>query len=98
MLTQNKTSVRAEVLAGVTTFLSMAYIIVVQPAVAFRENARHGYRPGFWRSDNGNLHLVRAGNGDLGPLRALPNRAGWLTYLLAIVLVLYFVFVRSRIG
>lgn len=33
MLTQNKTSVRTEVLAGVTTFLTMAYIIVVQPAV-----------------------------------------------------------------
>jgi adenine/guanine/hypoxanthine permease len=32
-LTENKTSVRTEVLAGVTTFLTMAYIIVVQPAV-----------------------------------------------------------------
>jgi len=29
-LTENKTSVRTEVLAGVTTFLTMAYIIVVQ--------------------------------------------------------------------
>src|SRR5919198_4134311 len=32
-LTENKTSVRTEILAGVTTFLTMAYIIVVQPAV-----------------------------------------------------------------
>jgi AGZA family xanthine/uracil permease-like MFS transporter len=32
-LTENKTSARTEVLAGVTTFLTMAYIIVVQPAV-----------------------------------------------------------------
>jgi adenine/guanine/hypoxanthine permease len=32
-LTENNTSVRTEVLAGVTTFLTMAYIIVVQPAV-----------------------------------------------------------------
>jgi len=32
-LTENQTSVRTETLAGVTTFLTMAYIIVVQPAV-----------------------------------------------------------------
>lgn len=32
-LTENKTSVRIETLAGITTFLTMAYIIVVQPAV-----------------------------------------------------------------
>jgi len=32
-LTENQTSVRTEILAGVTTFLTMAYIIVVQPAV-----------------------------------------------------------------
>jgi len=32
-LFENQTSVRTEVLAGVTTFLTMAYIIVVQPAV-----------------------------------------------------------------
>src|SRR5256714_1066757 len=32
-LSQNRTSVRTEVLAGLTTFLTMAYIIVVQPAV-----------------------------------------------------------------
>src|SRR5262245_49791274 len=32
-LTENKTGVRTEILAGVTTFLTMAYIIVVQPSV-----------------------------------------------------------------
>lgn len=32
-LSENKTTVRIEILAGVTTFLTMAYIIVVQPAV-----------------------------------------------------------------
>jgi hypothetical protein len=26
------------------------------------------------------------------------REAGWLTYLLAVVLVLYFIFVRSRMG
>src|SRR5438132_14395693 len=32
-LSENETSARTEVLAGLTTFLTMAYIIVVQPAV-----------------------------------------------------------------
>src|SRR5262245_54974922 len=32
-LSENQTTVRTEVLAGVTTFLTMAYIIFVQPAV-----------------------------------------------------------------
>ena len=32
-LSENQTTVRTEVLAGLTTFLTMAYIIVVQPAV-----------------------------------------------------------------
>ena len=32
-LTENQTTARTELLAGVTTFLTMAYIIVVQPAV-----------------------------------------------------------------
>ncbi|PYJ72067.1 MAG: hypothetical protein DME75_06150 [Verrucomicrobia bacterium] len=31
-LSENETSTRTEVLAGVTTFLTMAYIIFVQPA------------------------------------------------------------------
>ena len=32
-LSENKTNVRTELLAGLTTFLTMAYIIVVQPMV-----------------------------------------------------------------
>src|ERR1039457_3185958 len=32
-LSENKTIARTEIFAGVTTFLTMAYIIVVQPAV-----------------------------------------------------------------
>ena len=32
-LSENQTTVRTEILAGITTFLTMAYIIVVQPAV-----------------------------------------------------------------
>ncbi len=32
-LTENRTNIRAELLAGLTTFLTMAYIIFVQPAV-----------------------------------------------------------------
>src|SRR5687767_7610206 len=32
-LRENGTTVRTEVLAGITTFLTMAYIIVVQPAM-----------------------------------------------------------------
>lgn len=32
-LSENRTTVRTEMLAGITTFLTMAYIIVVQPAV-----------------------------------------------------------------
>ena len=32
-LTENHTTVRTEILAGITTFLTMAYIIVLQPAI-----------------------------------------------------------------
>src|SRR5216117_2122726 len=32
-LTANKTTIRTEMVAGLTTFLTMAYIIFVQPAV-----------------------------------------------------------------
>lgn len=33
LLSENQTNVRTEILAGVTTFLTMAYIIFLQPAV-----------------------------------------------------------------
>ena len=32
-LTENKTSVRTEISAGLTTFMAMAYIIVVNPGI-----------------------------------------------------------------
>lgn len=32
-LTQKQTSIRIEIVAGVTTFLTMAYIIFVNPAI-----------------------------------------------------------------
>jgi AGZA family xanthine/uracil permease-like MFS transporter len=32
-LSENKTSVRTEIVAGITTFLTMAYIIFVNPAI-----------------------------------------------------------------
>ena len=73
-LTENGTSVRVEVLAGVTTFLTMAYIIVVQPAVL--SGKMFGMDTGLDFGDNGNLHLSGAGNGYHGALRALPDRAG----------------------
>src|SRR5438045_6939232 len=43
-LSENKTSPRVELLAGVTTFLTMAYIIFVQPAVL--SGAMFGKRTG----------------------------------------------------
>jgi xanthine/uracil/vitamin C permease (AzgA family) len=36
-LSENETNVRTEILAGVTSFLTMAYIIFVQPAVLSRK-------------------------------------------------------------
>jgi len=32
-LSENQTTVRTELLAGVTTFLTMAYIVLVNPAI-----------------------------------------------------------------
>jgi len=40
-LSINKTNVRQEMLAGLTTFLTMAYIIFVQPAVLSQDFAGH---------------------------------------------------------
>lgn len=41
-LTENRTNVRTEVLAGVTTFMTMAYIIVVNPIVLAGDPAHPG--------------------------------------------------------
>jgi hypothetical protein len=50
-LSENQTTARIEMLAGITTFLTMAYIIVVQPgtdgvarALSHRASARHGHK------------------------------------------------------
>ena len=36
-LSENKTNVRTEILAGVTTFLAMAYILFVNPSILRRD-------------------------------------------------------------
>src|ERR1700749_19574 len=41
-LRQQGTSVRTEVLAGVTTYLTMAYIVVVNPAILAEGGMDHG--------------------------------------------------------
>ena len=60
-LSENKTTVRTEVLAGVTTFLTMAYIIFVQPSVLSGKmfgtetgiSANHGTcAHNYWRNDD----------------------------------------------
>src|SRR4029077_7167485 len=75
-LSANQTTVGTEVLAGVTTFLTMAYIIVVQPAVLSGKNVRHGYGPGVWCRHYSDVYFSGAGNRDHGTLRALCDRTG----------------------
>jgi len=75
-LPENNTNAGTEVLAGVTTFLTMAYIIFVQPAGTFRENVWYGHGHGLRRSNNGNVSFSRAGNSDHGAVRTLPYRSG----------------------
>ena len=44
-LKENQTDVRTEVIAGITTFLTMAYIVFVQPAILcapFANTPEHG--------------------------------------------------------
>src|SRR5690606_11387276 len=41
-LSENKTSFRTEVLAGVTTFLTMCYIIIVNPMILSETGMDHG--------------------------------------------------------
>ena len=41
-LSENKTSFRTEVLAGVTTFLTMCYIIIVNPLILSETGMDHG--------------------------------------------------------
>ena len=75
-LSENHTNVRTELLAGLTTFLTMAYIIVVQPMVLSGKmiGTRHGH--GLRRRHDGHVHRGRAGLGHHGPLRPIPDRPG----------------------
>ena len=41
-LSENKTNFRTEVLAGVTTFLTMCYIIIVNPLILSETGMDHG--------------------------------------------------------
>ncbi len=41
-LSENKTSFRTELLAGVTTFLTMCYIIIVNPMILSETGMDHG--------------------------------------------------------
>ena len=41
-LSENKTSFRTEVLAGITTFLTMCYIIIVNPMILSETGMDHG--------------------------------------------------------
>lgn len=93
-LTENKTSVRTEVLAGVTTFLTMSYIIVVQPAVLSGKMLDTDTGLDFGAG-------LALGFISYAVVKAFSGRAreiSWLTYLLAIVFVLYFVFVQAELA
>ena len=74
-LSENTTTVRTEILAGVTTFLTMAYIIFVQPAVL--SGKMFGLDTGidFRCSYDRNMSLGCASHCDHGVLRALSHRS-----------------------
>ena len=69
-LKEHGTNVRTEVIAGVTTFLTMAYIIFVNPQIL----ATTGHGP--QRGVRGDLSRGGAGLGDHGVLRQLADRDG----------------------
>jgi adenine/guanine/hypoxanthine permease len=74
-LSENKTTVRTEVLAGVTTFLTMAYIIFVQPAVL--SGKMFGTDTGIdFGAVTTNVSLGCISHGNHGDLRALSHRSG----------------------
>jgi AGZA family xanthine/uracil permease-like MFS transporter len=161
-LSQNKTTARTEALAGLTTFLTMAYIIFVQPAVLSGKMFGitgltslvvaalfllalflspliamiGGYPPITapaltivgammmqnvtkieWKDYTESIPAfliiigiplsysiadgLALGFISYAIIKAFSGRSreiSWITYVLAIVLVLYFVFVRSRMG
>ena len=54
-LSENKTNVRTEIVAGITTFLTMAYIIFVNPDIL---QGRHAVRRGVRRDLRGRRHRL----------------------------------------
>jgi hypothetical protein len=72
----NKSSLRTELLAGVTTFLTMAYIVFVQPAVLSGKMFGGRYGNGFRRGHNCHLSFGSACYGNHGFVCALPDRPG----------------------
>ena len=75
-LSENHTNVRTELLAGLTTFLTMAYIIVVQPMVLSGRMAGHTTRA--WTSGPSPRPPAsrRPGLGHHGALRPISHRPG----------------------
>ncbi len=74
-LSEKKTDARTEALAGLTTFLTMAYIIFVQPAVLSGKMFGIDTGMDFGAVTNGNVSFSSARNDDHGALRALPDRS-----------------------
>ena len=73
-LQESGTTVRREIVAGCTTFMTLSYIIFVQPAVLSAAGMDSG------RSDGSNLHHKCIGNGADGIPRQLsqsPWHQGW---------------------
>lgn len=103
-LSQNGTTVRTELLAGVTTFLTMAYIIFVQPAVL--SGSMFGLETGMSFGAVTTATCLAAALATLVmglyaryPIIKLAAGQGrdvkWLMYVMAAVLVAYFILVRQ---
>ena len=69
-LKENQTSVRSELLGGLTTFITMAYIVDGESADSFPGGNAHR-----WRSVR-DLHLGGRGDAGHGAVRELSHRAG----------------------
>lgn len=72
-LSENRTNARTEALAGLTTFLTMAYIIFVQPAVLSGKMFGSDTGIDFGAVTTATYLSARTGNGHDGVLCALPH-------------------------
>ena len=68
-LKAHNTTLRTEILAGITTFLTMAYILFVNPSILAETGMDHG---AVFVATCGGSHRL----GDHGAGRQLPDRAG----------------------